>query len=455
MKTQLSFYGAAQTVTGSKFLLERNGFRILIDCGLYQGESSKELLERSPAFDPKTIDAVILTHAHLDHCGYLPKLVRDGFSGPVYTSTLSAGIVPIILKDAARIFLQELKEKRKQSKKHPNKIKVLYNEHDVNFAIKLLRAFPLEKSQKIGPFEVIFHQAGHIPGAVSVGVQWEEGNILFSGDLGRFNDSFTHDPVYQKSYDNFVVESTYGGVVHAEQAQAAQDNVLKEIVQKTIENQGTLLIAAFALARSQMLLFHLYEVYKEFGDQRIPIFLDGPMANEITQLMSQFPEEYKGDLKSLAKAFKQLNLIEQHWQTKNLEKTPPPKIIISSSGMLTGGKVMGHLEQLIGSESNILFLPGFQVPGTLGFELAQGLEVVKLSGRTIPVKAQIIQSHLFSAHADENEIARWLKLNKRAPKRIFLVHGEKDKMIKLKEKLSHEFSQTHFEMPELNQSFDL
>lgn len=451
MSVQLSFHGAAQTVTGSKFLLEKDGFKLLIDCGLYQGENSKELLELKLPFDPKKIDAVILTHAHLDHCGYLPKLVRDGFQGPVYCSPLTAGIVPIILKDAARIFLQELKEKRKQSKRHPNKSKVLYNEHDVNYAIKLLRSFPIERTQKIGPFTVTFHQAGHIPGAISAGIKWDGGSVLFSGDLGRFDDDFTHDPTYQDSYENVVVESTYGGVVHQQQS---HQEILKEIINKTVEKKGTLLIAAFALARTQMLLFDLYKAYKELqSKERIPIFVDAPMASQITQVMTEFSQQYKGDLKGLPQVFKELNLIEQHWQTKALEKSPAPKVIISSSGMLTGGKVMSHLEELIGSEENTIFLPGFQVPGTLGHQLAHDIKEVKLSGKMIPVKASIIQSHAFSAHADQNEITRWLEMNQTTPKKIFLVHGEKDKMDELYQKLSGVFPKTSFEMPELGQVY--
>lgn len=453
MSVQLSFHGAAQTVTGSKFLLEKDGFKLLIDCGLYQGENSKELLELKLPFDPKKIDAVILTHAHLDHCGYLPKLVRDGFQGPVYCSPLTAGIVPIILKDAARIFLQELKEKRKQSKRHPNKSKVLYNEHDVNYAIKLLRSFPIERTQKIGPFTVTFHQAGHIPGAVSAGIKWDEGSVLFSGDLGRFNDDFTLDPDYQDSYENVVVESTYGGVVHQQQS---HQEVLKQLIKETVEKKGVLLIAAFALARTQMLLFDLHKAYQELQTkEKIPIFVDAPMASQITQVMTEFPQQYKGDLKSLPQVFKELNLIEHHWQSKSLDKTPPPKIIISSSGMLTGGKVMGHLEEVIGSESHTIFLPGFQVTGTLGHSLSHELKEVKLSGKTISVKAKIVHSHAFSAHADEQEITRWLQLNQSSPKKIFLVHGEKDKMDKLQQKLVKDFPKTAFEIPELNQKFNI
>lgn len=451
MSTQLSFHGAAQTVTGSKFLLEKDGFKLLIDCGLYQGDNAKELLALKLPFDPKKIDAVILTHAHLDHCGYLPKLARDGFQGPVYCSPLTAGIVPIILKDAARIFLQELKEKRKLSKKHPNKSKILYNEHDVNYAIKLLRSFPIERTQKIGPFQITFHQAGHIPGAVSAGIKWDNGSVLFSGDLGRFDDDFTYDPAYQDSYENVVVESTYGGVVHQEQSHR---EVLKQLIKETTEKKGVLLIAAFALARTQMLLFDLHKAYKELESKElIPIFVDAPMASQITQVMTEFPQQYKGDLKGLPQIFKELNLIEQHWQSKALEKAPAPKVIISSSGMLTGGKVMGHLEELIGSENNTIFLPGFQVPGTLGYQLSHELKEVKLSGRTIPVKARIIQSHAFSAHADEQEITRWLQLNQATPKKIFLVHGEKDKMDRLQQKLVKEFPKTVFEIPTLNQNF--
>jgi len=451
MSLQVTFIGAAQTVTGSKTLLSYQGQNILVDCGFYQGpEAVKVNNETTLPVAAHEIDAVILTHSHLDHCGYLPKLFIDGFKGQIYCTPVTRSITPIILKDAARIQMSDLKEKREKSKRHSNKFKALYSEHDVNYIERFYRIVDFENPVKLGEFELCFHRAGHIPGAASAGLTWDQGSVLFSGDLGRYNDPFTLDPLITKKYENIVLESTYGGKHHSRTPAVDE---LKDLIKEITKTGGTLLIAAFSLARTQALLFLLKKAYEELGHVEIPIFMDSPMATEITNILAKYPEEYHGDLNKLRDDFQQLHILDKPWHKKELEKTGRSKIILSASGMLTGGKIVTHLTEHIEVKSNILFLPGHQVEGTLGHSLVSGLKTIKIEKKNYEVNAKVVHSTAFSAHADEDELIKWVKNLKTNPKRIYLNHGEKESMSALKERLSHEFPDIKNDMPKPQESF--
>lgn len=452
MTTQLTFLGAAQTVTGSKHLVSRDNYNVLIDCGLYQGEDEESKKRKDTInFPPDKIDAVVLTHSHLDHCGYLPKLVQDGFKGPIICTPLTRQIAPIILRDAAKIQLQELKDKREISKRHPNRFKALYYDSDVSFMLKSFRELSYERDMQLGPFTLRLHQAGHIPGAASAGLKWDGGGLIASGDLGRYDDPFTFDPVVDREYDNIILESTYGGETHSENKQIDE---LKEQILETKKNNGLLLIPAFSLARTQILLFLIKQSFDELNIS-MPVFMDSPMANQVTSVLSRFSEEYKGDLNELKENFKEWQMITEPWQNKAIENTDCPKIILSASGMLTGGKIMNHLLTFIENKKTILFLPGYQAKDTLGDKIASGTQEIEVQSTTLKVLAKVVHSHAFSAHADENELVRWVKELKTPIKNIYLVHGEVDKISKLKTRLVSEFDQTQVHIPELNQSFEI
>lgn len=451
MGIQTTFLGAAQTVTGSKTLVSYKEQNILIDSGFYQGPQAQKVNNETRLPLPAhKIDAVILTHSHLDHCGHLPKLFIDGFRGPIYCTPTTRSITPIILKDAARIQMSKLKEKRNKSKRHPNKFKSLYSEHDVNYIERFYKVLDFETPIQVGAFKLCFHRAGHIPGAASVGLTCGQSSLLFSGDLGRFDDPFSLNPLVTKKYDHVVLESTYGGRTHSKESSVEQ---LKELTQEIQKNGGTLLIAAFSLARTQAILFLLSKAYEELKGVEIPIFMDSPMAAEITSILAKYPEEYHGDLTKLRNNFRQLNILDKPWHKKKLEKTARPKIIISASGMLTGGKILSYLAEYIEEKSNILFLPGHQVNGTLGHSLINGLKRLKIEKKNYEVKAKIVHSTSFSAHADENELIMWLKNLKSLPKKIYLNHGEHQSILELKDRISTEFPGLPTQAPRPGESF--
>lgn len=448
MKVNLTSLGAAKTVTGSKHLISINDFHILVDCGLYQGEDQKHQ-KNQINFLAKDINAVILTHAHLDHCGYLPKLVKDGFNGPIFCTQTTRQIAPIIQRDSAKIETNELRRKRRKSNSDQMP---LYGEADIRLMEKFIQVLDYESPHKIGPCTLTLHQAGHIPGACSAGLKWEDGNILFSGDLGRFDDPFTYDPKVSSPYENIVLESTYGGVNHPSVSQVEE---LKNAIEKCIQKTGVLLIPAFSLARTQSILFRLYETFEKYPQLKCPIFADGPMSNEINQVLIKNTLEYKGDLKELIEDFSQLTIIAKHWESGVINKKDAPKIIISSSGMLTGGKVMGYLNEYIEDPSATIFLPGFQAKGTIGKQLTLGVETISIEGIEKEVNAEIIHSHVFSAHADENELVKWVRNLGQDPKMIFLVHGEELQIDQLGQRLTQEFKDTKIEVPLLNKKLDL
>lgn len=451
MSIQITFLGAAQTVTGSKTLVSYKDQNILVDCGFYQGpEAAKVNNETKLPIPAHEIDAVIITHSHLDHCGYLPKLFIDGFRGPIYCTPVTRSITPIILKDAARIQMNDLKETREKSKRHPNKFKALYSEHDVNYIERFYKIIDFETPIQLGGFKLCFHRAGHIPGAASAGLTCEGGSLLFSGDLGRYEDPFSLNPLVTEKYDNVVLESTYGGNFHSKESPVEQ---LKTLIKEIDRSGGTLLIAAFSLARTQALLFLLEKAYEELGNTEIPIFMDSPMATEITNILAKYPEEYHGDLNKLRDNFQQLHILDKPWHRKELEKTGRPKLILSASGMLTGGKIVTHLTEYIEEKRNILFLPGHQVEGTLGHSLIQGLKSIKIEKKNYEVNAKIVHSTSFSAHADEDELISWLKNLKSKPKRIYLNHGEEKSIADLKKRISEEFPSVATDAPKPNESF--
>lgn len=449
MAAELKILGAAQTVTGSKYLLSFNDFNILVDCGLYQGSESKDLKDEVD-FPASKIDALILTHAHLDHCGFIPRLVRDGFKGPIFSTEATRDLSRIILMDSAKIQLSDIKQAKKKNLSKHQQGEPLYYDHEVKFAMSLFRPLEYFDNLKLGPFEIIMHQAGHVPGAASVGISWDGGSLLFSGDLGRFNDLMTFDPKVVGEYEKVVMESTYGGNCHSMNSQFEE---LKSVLEKTKKKKGTLLVPAFSFSRIQLLLLQMKEVFNTYPQLKLPLYINSPMANEVTEVMILHNQFIKQSLEEMNDAFKEFHFVHEPWEVKSLYQSNTPKIILTASGMLTGGRVLTHLEGLGENPNNIVFIPGFQAPGTTGADLIEGNRELEINDKILTIKAEVIHSDSFSAHADSEELIKWIGALRKFPSEIFLVHGEPGSMAELKEKIQHQWESARVVIPNLNEVF--
>ncbi|MBC7202473.1 MAG: MBL fold metallo-hydrolase [Pusillimonas sp.] len=422
---ELSFLGAAGTVTGSRHLLESGGKRILVDCGLFQG--LKFLRQRNWAafpVDPASIDAVVLTHAHLDHSGYLPRLVSNGFKGPIYASPATLELAEVLLLDSAHIQESDADFANRHKLSSHEPALPLYTQKDAQRAIDLFQ--PLERDQ----FHVIagsnvkvkLHRAGHILGASIVEVRWDGRTLVFSGDLGRYDDPVMPDPDVIERADYLVLESTYGDRTHDP---SPPEKVLEKLIVRTAEKGGSVVIPAFAVGRVQLLLYYLHLLQSQNRlPQNMPIYLDSPMSLRAQEIHCDYPGEQR-----LTKAqVRDINVvatrIESVEESKALDTSAMPKIIISASGMATGGRVIHHLKRYAPDPRSSVLFAGYQAAGTRGAKMLAGAQTIKIHGEYIPVKAELDNLSMLSAHADANEILRWLSGFRQAPLHTFLVHGE-------------------------------
>jgi metallo-beta-lactamase family protein len=421
MSMTLKSLGGAGTVTGSKHLLQLGDKRILIDCGLFQG--IKVLRERNwldfPV-DPQSIDAIILTHAHLDHSGYLPRLVRQGYKGPIYCSSASADLCEILLKDSAYIAEKDAHyAKRYTKRKHPLPI---YTEGDVDETLKLFHRVDFDSDKEL-PGNIIFklRHAGHILGAATVEVRWQGQIIIFSGDLGRYDDPFMFDPVAVKKADYVVIESTYGDRTHAH---TDPEDILGKVIDRTVQRGGTLVIPAFAVGRAQLILYYLWRLTQAGRIGNIPIFLDSPMAINATDLLCKHMDDHRLEPDICMESCAIATYTRQASESKALANNQVPKIIIAASGMLTGGRVLHHVKSYGPDPRNTILFAGYQAMGTRGAKLLGGAKAVKIFGDIIDIRAEITHLPALSAHGDCNELLRWLGGFEKPPKRTFIVHGE-------------------------------
>ena len=437
MQIEITFLGAAQNVTGSRYLVQANDFNFLVDCGLYQ---ERDLRARDWApfpVSPYTIDAVLLTHAHLDHCGYLPKLVKGGFNSSIYCTSATADITEVMLMDAAHLQMQDAENKKRrhahEGRKGAHPELPLYTIEDAEVCVTHLTPIPYKQTVQLAKgISFTFYDAGHVLGAAMIEVRiaqnGEERILLFSGDIGRQNKPILNDPTVFDTADYVLTESTYGN--RSLDPPESMYPKLVDVINSTVEAGGNIVIPSFALERSQDILFYLSQALDTKQIKPIQVLLDSPMAIDITKIFCRhidlFDEEMKGLLTQGKSpfSFSGLKCMTSIDDSKAINELKEPAIIISGSGMCTGGRIKYHLiSNITRPESTILFV-GYQAVDTLGRQITDGASEVRILGQNYPVKAKIVRLNGFSSHADKDELLAWITALKSPPRQIFVVHGE-------------------------------
>jgi len=432
---KLTFLGAAGCVTGSKYLVEAAGKKLLIDCGLFQGTDDLKQRNWNPLpVDPKTIDYLVLTHAHLDHTGWLPVLVRDGYRKTIYANPATIDLTGILLKDSGHLQEEETKDAIQHKwSKHPDP-KSLYTSDDVEPVLQLLKPMPRSGGFDVSPeFHFESYDAGHILGSSSLELTITENGkksvVVFSGDVGRYDQPILKDPMTPaaKQIDALLCESTYGDREH-EAGDPLQ--LLSDIVNRVVKRGGSIVIPAFAIGRTQTFMYYLRQLEDLQRIPKLPVYVDSPMALNATDLYLKYKEDHDvAFARDEQNGGDPLNVREFHLtrsveESKAINAVKTPCIIISASGMVTGGRVLHHLAQRLGDARNCVILGGFQAEGTRGRALQDGAKTLILFGQVVPVRAEIVEMGQFSAHAGKSELLRWLTGLQAPPKQVYLTHGE-------------------------------
>jgi metallo-beta-lactamase family protein len=448
----LTFLGATETVTGSKYLVTSRYGRVLVDCGLFQGFKHLRARNRRPfPVAAANIDAIILTHAHIDHSGYLPLLVRQGFRGRVYCTAPTADLCRIMLLDSARLQEEEAKHanRRRSSRHHP--ALPLYTTDDALRAIDLLRPVAYHETVDAVAADCFFRHAGHIIGAASALLNAEQTTLAFSGDLGRADDPLMLPPESFPGADYAVVESTYGDRTHP--ASNGID-ILETAVTRTIRRSGTVVIPAFAVGRAQLFIMQLDTLRRAGRIPDVPIYLDSPMASEVTDVVMRYASELRVPKSEFERALHSVHVTADASASRALDASDASKIIISASGMATGGRVLFHLQRYAPGPHNLIVLGGFQSGGTRGAAIAAGAKEVKIFGQFVPIRAEVVAMTEYSSHADAVGIISWLKGAPSAPIAVFVTHGEPAQSDGLRKRIQWEL-QWNAIVPEHGQSVDL
>ena len=441
-------YGAAREVTGSKHLVSIGGKNILIDCGLCQGKRKEaDAKNRTLMFDPKSIDCAILTHGHLDHCGIYPLLVKGGFAGPIFATSPTAEIAGIVMADSARIQESDISYLRKKAAKKglpPPDIEPLYTEGDIPPVVDRFRNISYSKRTEILPgIFATFHDAGHILGSAGIVIEGEGMRIGLSGDLGRKNMPILRDPTFPSDIYHFVCESTYGNRLH-DDMRTAEDEVAA-VVRETYDRGGKIIIPAFAIGRTQEVIYLFHRLMDEGRLPRdLPIYVDSPMSTNVTAVFRRHPECYDDETKKRFTdnhenpfGFAQLKYISSVEESKALNTVKRPAVIISSSGMCESGRILHHLANNIGNERSTVLIVGFMAQNTLGRRLADKESTIRIFGEEYTVRARLKNMNAFSAHADYQEtLAHIGTFDRSRLKGIFLVHGEDESLTKLRDRMA-------------------
>jgi metallo-beta-lactamase family protein len=458
----ITFLGGVESVTGSRFLLETDNFKLLVEAGMFQGLKELRLKNWEPfPINPSEINAIIITHAHLDHSGYLPRLVRDGFNGKIYLTQDTAKLVEIVLRDSARIQMEDAKYAEKKGYSKHEKPEALYNLEDANKTITKFAPIKFHEQVEIAPsISATFHRSGHILGSSVVEVLLDGKRIVFSGDLGRSQHPLLNppDPMVSGAVDAVIMESTYGDRKHED-----TQFLLEQTINKCVQRNGSILIPAFAVDRTEVILMILKRLVKENKIPNLPIFVDSPMAlaslNIYKMAMQNGSTDIKQELLDSVKfddPFNPGNLkgAETVEESKALNDPSKSCIIISASGMGSGGRVVHHLENMLPHSEHAVILIGYQAEGTRGRALVEGAKSVKMHGKQVSVFAEIVQIQGLSVHADADEVCEWLGTNKTAPTHTFIVHGEPASSAAMAEKINSQIGWNTV-VPKLNQKFYL
>lgn len=415
--------GGAGTVTGSKHLLASGRTRLLVDCGLFQG--LKDLREKNWKPLPvkaSGLSAVVLTHAHLDHSGYLPRLVKEGFRGPIFMSGATAAVAELILLDSAHIQERDAEAANRHGYSKHKPALPLYTVRDAERAIaQFVKVDFHAETQLPGGARLVLRRAGHILGAATADISWHKRRIVFSGDLGRYDDPVMRDPEAVPAADYVVVESTYGDRRHNGDV---PDDVLADIIGRTVARGGTVIIPTFAVGRAQSILYHLWRLKQAGRLGLVPVYLDSPMAIDATGLLHAHRDDHRLTDAQCDGACHIATYVRDVEDSKQLTTNPLPKVILAGSGMATSGRVLHHLKTYGPDRRNTILLSGFQAAGTRGRSLAEGAKELKIHGQWVPISAEVRNLDMLSAHADAGEILRWLSGFQRPPARVFIVHGE-------------------------------
>lgn len=420
---KVTLHGAAREVTGSCYRVETKTTRVLIDCGMYQGSAFSDAKNFRPfGFDAADVDAVIVTHTHLDHIGRLPKLVGEGFKGPIYLTKPTAELARIVLEDASEI-MQEQFEREFRPK--------LYEEEDLGKTFDLMRGMDYSRWKTIGDLKFRFRDAGHVFGSAFVEIEETGGaRTVFSGDLGNVDTPILRPTAQIGTSDAVFIESTYGNRIH-EELTSRKEHFL-ELVKETMRMKGVLLIPSFAIERTQDLLYHLHSFFEHHEIEPVDVYIDSPMAIRVTKVMKEYPEYYDREASKHVMHgedfldFPGLTQTMSRNESKMINDAPSPKVIIAGSGMMAGGRILHHLRRYLGRKSTTLFIVGHQAEGTLGRRLYSGEKHVRIHDDYINVKAKVVSVGSFSAHADQRKLLNWIRSAKTLPERVYCTHGEED-----------------------------
>lgn len=426
----LRFLGACGTVTGSKFLLEAGSRRVLFDCGVFQGSSAlKEKNWSAPSFDPSSVEAIVLTHAHIDHTGYFPRLAKSGFSGPVYATPPTLGLLEYLWPDAANLHEEDARYANQKGYSRHRPALPFFDSEDARKALELVKPVPFhERIELASGLSFTFRRVGHILGAAFIAVEADGKRLVFSGDVGQRNVPILKDPETPDAADYLLLESTYGNRLHPAGSPREE---LGRAVARTIARRGVVLIPAFAVGRAQDVLYHLRSLQREGKlDSDLPIYVDSPMAVSAVDLYCGALSEHDLEMTELRDRGlcpiegPTVQLVRDRVESKALNDRKGPMVIVSASGMLSGGRIMHHLKRRLPDPETTLLFVGFQAAGTLGRRILEGAHEVRVHGQDVPVRAEILEIPALSAHADQRGLIEWAGAMPAPPRRVYLVHGE-------------------------------
>ena len=450
---KIQFLGAAHTVTGSKFYLETPELNILIDCGMFQGlKELREINWQPLPIDCTKIDLVVLTHGHLDHSGYLPRLIKEGFKGRILGTDPTLAVTEIILQDSAKIHEETAEKANKEGYSVHQPALPFYTLEEAKNAIELFQSVDIDKWISLAQnVQCRFNYNGHILGATYIELNIDGKIFVFSGDIGRTDDLILETPKRPEWADFLFVESTYGNKLHPEER--VEDRLI-DLVNTTLYEKGNLLIPSFAVERLQLVMFLLWRLYQKNKIPNIPIFIDSPMGADVLSLFQRFPTWHKLPLDDFNAMCHHMNIVQSYRDTWKTIDDPRPKIVIAGSGMVTGGRILTYLKQLVQKPSTTVLIVGYQAEGTRGRRLLEGAHELKLFGKYHEVHAKVAHIESLSAHADQKDLIHWLGAVKNIPEKVFLIHGEPTALDCFRTKIKDTYG-WHVTIPKLFETFSV